>query len=223
MSPRVHSTQREESSMVVAFLPLPSPHLFEGPLPTPLAPLPSINIPAWSARGGLQPPKTPNRVQTAALTIRIDALRLSFPANTRPQHIKQRVLHPLSNSSAVAAAVAPRSGADSFDYLDRRPASGTFRCIDAPRPRNSLYKFDLELRTFNCIFLHPPSNISSSPHIQNFSAARPSSPLTTPNLNIKIRFIAVRRVTLPPSYQNFFLPAARGTSSTSTPSPEVEI
>ncbi|KAK7019556.1 hypothetical protein R3P38DRAFT_2782845 [Favolaschia claudopus] len=112
---------------------------------------------------------------------------------------------PRAGLSALTRRIAVRRAALLFFLTSVSLA----RRIDAPRPRNSLYKFDLELRTFNCIFLHPPSNISSSPYIQNFSAARPSSPLTTPNLNIKIRFIAVRRVTLPPSYQPsriFFFP-----------------
>ncbi|KAK7007901.1 hypothetical protein R3P38DRAFT_2792035 [Favolaschia claudopus] len=58
----------------------------------------------------------------------------------RPQRVKRRVQMLFNDFLVVvvAAAAAPRSGAHSFEYTDRRPASGTFKQQRVQPPLNAL-------------------------------------------------------------------------------------
>ncbi|KAK7007575.1 hypothetical protein R3P38DRAFT_2792361 [Favolaschia claudopus] len=81
-----------------------------------------------------------------ALTIRIDTPRAPFQdlaaGRLTPPPTRKAACSPLFNASVVVegVAAAPRSGAHNFDYMDRRPASGTFKCFSrrqaSTRPRH---------------------------------------------------------------------------------------
>ncbi|KAK7049101.1 hypothetical protein R3P38DRAFT_3175354 [Favolaschia claudopus] len=171
-------------------------------------------------------------------------------ANPRPRRVKQRVAHPPIDFSAVAGAAAPRSGAHSIECMDFLPENGTsnFRpsAGKCPPPtcqaaRSLAFHQALDVpatgerksvmcgKTSASLGEHPrlahvdyytyrrPASGAFSTHDSNFLRCAAFNINTQPS-NQHLTFVG------PPSdASEIFLPAARASSSSSTPTPLSEI
>ncbi|KAK7001715.1 hypothetical protein R3P38DRAFT_2795715 [Favolaschia claudopus] len=121
----------------------------------------------------------------------------------------------------VSAVTAPRSGAIA---LTRRIAVRRARILDfqiyvTPFPAVSpLPRIRASYSQLN-VWSSAERRLRAVHKFNFFSTARPSSPPPpTPSLKMKIRFLRVRRATLPAPLPKFFFPL-RGPFSSSTPTP----